>query len=63
MRFVAGDGGNPLDEVEDVLGLPALLREHCFDDRRRLGFRETTLTEEFSAIVVGARNDLRYAPL
>ena len=58
MRLVSCDGRNALDEVKDALGLATFLGQHHVDDLRRLRLAETTLAQEFGALIIGAGNDL-----
>jgi hypothetical protein len=53
MWFVARNRRNPLHEVEDTLGLAALLGEHRLDDLGCLRLAEPAIAQEFGSFVVG----------
>src|SRR3984885_3746664 len=57
MGLVPGNCGDALHEVEDALGLAALLGEHRLDDLGRLRLPEAALAQEFSSLVVSPSND------
>ena len=58
MRFVAGHGGDALDEVENAFGLVTLFGQHDVDDLRRLSLGKPALAQEVRPIVIGAGDDL-----
>src|SRR5579872_1704177 len=57
MGLVTGNCSDALHEVEDALGLAALLGEYRLDDLRGLRFPKAALAQEFGSLIIGARDD------
>ena len=57
MGLGAGQRGDALHEIENALGFPIFLRQHCLDDFRRLGLGKTPLAQEAFAVLIGASDD------